>query len=34
MTLRFVLDTNVVVSAVLLTDSIPRQAFDKVLLVF
>jgi putative PIN family toxin of toxin-antitoxin system len=29
--LRFVLDTNVVVSALLLSDSIPRQAFDKVL---
>jgi putative PIN family toxin of toxin-antitoxin system len=29
--LRFVLDTNVVVSALLLADSIPRQAFDKAL---
>jgi len=29
--LRFVFDTNVVVSALLLADSIPRQAFDKAL---
>jgi putative PIN family toxin of toxin-antitoxin system len=29
--LRFVLDTNVVVSALLLRDSVPRQAFDKAL---
>jgi uncharacterized protein len=29
--LRFVLDTNVVVSALLLAGSIPRQAFDKAL---
>ncbi|MDQ2920511.1 MAG: putative toxin-antitoxin system toxin component, PIN family [Acidobacteriota bacterium] len=29
--MRFVLDTNVVVSALLLADSVPRQAFDKVL---
>jgi predicted nucleic acid-binding protein len=29
--LRFVLDTNVVVSALLLSESISRQAFDKVL---
>jgi putative PIN family toxin of toxin-antitoxin system len=29
--LRFVLDTNVVVSALLLANSIPRQAFDKAL---
>ena len=29
--MRFVLDTNVVVSALLLADSIPRQAFDKAL---
>jgi uncharacterized protein len=29
--LRFVLDTNVVVSALLLSDSVPRQAFDKAL---
>jgi putative PIN family toxin of toxin-antitoxin system len=29
--LRFVLDTNVVVSALLLSGSIPRQAFDKAL---
>jgi uncharacterized protein len=29
--LRFVLDTNVVVSALLLADSIPRPAFDKAL---
>lgn len=31
MTLRLVLDTNVVVSAVLLAGSVPRQAFDKAL---
>ena len=29
--MRFVFDTNVVVSALLLTGSIPRQAFDKAL---
>ena len=29
--MRFVFDTNVVVSALLLADSIPRQAFDKAL---
>ena len=29
--MRFVLDTNVLVSAVLLVDSVPRQAFDKAL---
>lgn len=29
--MRFVLDTNVVVSALLLRDSVPRQAFDKAL---
>lgn len=29
--MRFVLDTNVVVSALLLVGSIPRQAFDKAL---
>ena len=29
--MRFVLDTNVVVSALLLANSIPRQAFDKAL---
>jgi len=29
--LRVVLDTNVVVSALLLSDSVPRQAFDKAL---
>lgn len=29
--MRFVLDTNVVVSALLLAGSIPRQAFDKAL---
>jgi len=29
--LRFVLDTNVIVSAVLLAGSIPRQTFDKAL---
>lgn len=29
MILRVVLDTNVVVSALLLPDSVPRQAFDK-----
>ena len=29
--MRFVLDTNVIVSAVLLKESIPRQAFDKAL---
>jgi len=28
---RFVLDTNVIVSAVLLAGSVPRQAFDKAL---
>jgi putative PIN family toxin of toxin-antitoxin system len=28
---RFVFDTNVVVSALLLTGSVPRQAFDKAL---
>jgi len=28
---RFVLDTNVIVSALLLADSIPRQVFDKAL---
>jgi uncharacterized protein len=28
---RFVLDTNVIVSALLLSGSVPRQAFDKVL---
>lgn len=27
----FVFDTNVIVSAVLLADSVPRQAFDKAL---
>ena len=31
MTGRFVLDTNVIVSALLLAGSIPRQAFDKAL---
>lgn len=31
MTGRFVLDTNVIVSALLLAESIPRQAFDKAL---
>jgi putative PIN family toxin of toxin-antitoxin system len=30
--LRFVLDTNVVVSALLLAGSLPRQAFDKALI--
>lgn len=29
--MRFVLDTNVLVSALLLADSVPRQAFDKAL---
>lgn len=29
--MRFVLDTNVIVSALLLSGSVPRQAFDKVL---
>ncbi|MDQ3650463.1 MAG: hypothetical protein M3458_09385 [Acidobacteriota bacterium] len=29
MSLRFVLDTNMIVSAVLIAGSIPRQAFDK-----
>ncbi len=29
--MRVVLDTNVVVSALLLSDSVPRQAFDKAL---
>jgi len=29
--LRIALDTNVVVSALLLTDSVPRQAFDKAI---
>ena len=29
--MRFVLDTNVIVSAVLLAGSVPRQAFDKAL---
>ncbi len=29
--MRFVLDTNVIVSALLLADSIPRQVFDKAL---
>lgn len=29
--MRFVLDTNVIVSAVLLADSVPRRAFDKAL---
>ena len=29
--MRFVFDTNVVVSALLLANSIPRQAFDKAL---
>jgi putative PIN family toxin of toxin-antitoxin system len=29
--LRYVFDTNVIVSAALLADSIPRQAFDKAL---
>lgn len=29
--MRFVVDTNVVVSALLLRDSVPRQAFDKAL---
>ncbi len=29
--MRFVFDTNVVVSALLLADSVPRQAFDKAL---
>jgi putative PIN family toxin of toxin-antitoxin system len=29
--LRIVLDTNVVVSALLLSDSVPRQAFDKAI---
>ena len=28
---RFVFDTNVVISALLLTGSVPRQAFDKAL---
>jgi predicted nucleic acid-binding protein len=28
---RFVLDTNVIVSSLLLSRSVPRQAFDKVL---
>ena len=27
--MRFVLDTNIIVSALLLAGSIPRQAFDK-----
>ena len=31
MILRLVLDTNVIVSAVLLAESVPRQAFDKAL---
>jgi putative PIN family toxin of toxin-antitoxin system len=31
MILRFVFDTNVIVSALLLAGSIPRQAFDKAL---
>lgn len=31
MTGRFVIDTNVVVSALLVAESIPRQAFDKAL---
>ena len=31
MILRVVLDTNVVVSALLLSDSVPRQAFDNAL---
>ena len=30
--MRFVLDTNVVVSALLLAGSLPRQAFDKALI--
>jgi putative PIN family toxin of toxin-antitoxin system len=29
--LRFVLDTNVIVSALLIPDSTPRRAFDKAL---
>ncbi|HEV7798613.1 MAG TPA: PIN domain-containing protein, partial [Pyrinomonadaceae bacterium] len=29
--MRFVLDTNVIVSALLLPVSVPRQAFDKAL---
>lgn len=29
--MRFVLDTNVIVSSLLLSRSVPRQAFDKVL---
>lgn len=29
--MRFVLDTNVIVSALLLSGSVPRRAFDKVL---
>ncbi len=29
--MRFVLDTNVIISALLLAGSIPRQAFDKAL---
>ena len=29
--MRFVFDTNVIVSAALLADSVPRQAFDKAL---
>ena len=29
--MRVVLDSNVVVSALLLSDSVPRQAFDKAL---
>ena len=29
--MRLVLDTNVIVSAVLLAGSVPRQAFDKAL---
>ena len=29
--MRIVLDTNVVVSALLLSDSVPRQAFDKAI---
>jgi putative PIN family toxin of toxin-antitoxin system len=31
--LRFVFDTNVLVSALLLTDSIPRRAFDRALTI-
>lgn len=31
MTGRFVLDTNVIVSALLFAESVPRQAFDKAL---